>query len=158
MATTPPMTAMSWKPTAADLGGGSPTEFAKVFASANSGSKFPATKDYAAAAKLKPGEKLKIGFIYVGSRQDLGYNQAAYEGAKWMETALKDKVEIIHAENIPETAQVEAVEEQMIQQGAKVIFATSFGYSANTKNVAKKHPDVVFLHQGDLEYLQNYAA
>lgn len=46
----------------------------------------------------------------------------------------------------------------MINQGAKVIFATSFGYSANTKEMAKKHPGVIFLHQGDLESLQNYGA
>lgn len=147
-----------YKPSQADLGGGSPEEFAKVFQASISTSKFPPASQYAAAAKLKSGEKLKIGFIYVGSRQDLGYNQAAYEGSQWLEKALAGRVEIIHAENIPETAQVEAVEEQMIQQGAKVIFATSFGYSANTKNMAKKHPDVIFLHQGDLESLQNYGA
>jgi len=153
-----PSGAVTYTVSQADLGGGSPTEFAKVFQTAYDTSKFPAASVYAAAAKLKPGEKLKIGFVYVGSRLDLGYNQAAYEGSQWLEKTLKDRVEIIHAENIPETAQVEAIEEQMIQQGAKVIFATSFGYSANTKNMAKKHPDIIFLHQGDLESLQNYGA
>ncbi len=158
-AVAPPAAAALFKPTQADLAGGSPDVFAKVFQSSNSTSKFPAASTYAQAAQpMAAGQKLKIGFIYVGSERDLGYNQAAYEGSLWMEKALKDKVEVIHAENIPETAQVQAVQEQMIAQGAMVIFATSYGYSASTKEMAKKHPGVIFLHQGDLESLQNYAA
>lgn len=145
-------------PTTADLGGGSPQAFAKLFETGVSTSKYPPASTFAAASKVPAGQKLKIGFIYVGSRADLGYNQAAYEGSQWLEKALSGRVELLHAENIPETAQVASVEEQMISQGAKIIFATSYGYSATTKEVAKKHPDVVFLHQGDVESLQNYGA
>jgi len=38
--------------------------------------------------------------------------------------------------------------ERMIQQGAKLIFATSFGRQQFAFNLAKKHPDVVFEHAG----------
>ncbi len=41
--------------------------------------------------------------------------------------------------------------ERMISQGAKLIFPTSFGHLTPALNVAKKHPDVVFVHQGGLE-------
>ena len=117
-----------------------------------------AASEYADAAKPLPaGEKLKIGFIFVGSQQDLGYNQAAYEGSQFLLQQHPD-VEILYAENIPETAQVKSVMEGMIQQGAKVIFATSFGYSDATKELAEQHPGIIFLHQGDLESTPNYGA
>lgn len=143
-------------PSAADLGGGSPDVFAKVFADAAEGSKSPPASAYADAAKIRPaGQKLKVGFIFVGSQADLGYNQAAYEGSQWLERAQPD-VEVIRAENVPETAEVQRVAEQMIRNGAAIIFPTSFGYSGPIKQIAGKYPGVVFLHQGDLETRDNY--
>ena len=145
-------------PTVDDLAGGSPAIFGQAFKAAAAGSAFRATSEFAAAAQpLGEGEKLKIGFIFVGSQRDLGYNQAAAEGSQWLEAALPN-VEIIRSENIPETAEVQAVEEQMIRDGAKIIFATSFGYSTHTKELISKHPDVVFLHMGDQESFENYGA
>ncbi|MSQ07157.1 MAG: BMP family ABC transporter substrate-binding protein [Dehalococcoidia bacterium] len=145
-------------PSAADLGGGSPTAFAKVFTDATAGSKARAASAYADAAKPRPaGQKLKVGFIFVGSQADLGYNQAAYEGSQWLERAQPD-VQVLRAENIPETAEVQRVAEQMITQGASIIFATSYGYSGPIKQIASKYPGVVFLHQGDLETRENYGA
>ena len=49
-------------------------------------------------------------------------------------------------ENVPEGADSERVIREMAQSGAKVIFATSFGYMNPTLNVAKQFPDVVFMH------------
>jgi basic membrane lipoprotein Med (substrate-binding protein (PBP1-ABC) superfamily) len=144
-------------PTVDELAGGSPEKFGQVFADSAAASSHPPTSEYAAAASLADGETLKIGFIYVGSRKDLGYNQAAFEGSQYLESKIPN-IEIIHAENIPETAQVQAVEEQMIQQGAKIIFATSFGYSDPTIELAAKHPDIVFLHQGAFKSTDNFGA
>lgn len=145
-------------PTTADLAGGSPEIFLKGFADAVAGSKFRSTSEFAAAAQpLSAGEKLKIGFIFVGSQKDLGYNQAADEGSQYLEAVFND-IEIIRSENIPETADVQAVEEQMIRDGATIIFATSFGYSGPTKGIIDKHPEVMFLHMGDVESFENYSA
>ncbi|HLF04883.1 MAG TPA: BMP family ABC transporter substrate-binding protein, partial [Dehalococcoidia bacterium] len=145
-------------PSAADLGGGSPTAFAKVFSDAMAGSKSPPASAFADAAKPRAsGQKLRVGFIFVGSQADLGYNQAAYEGSQWLEKANPD-VEVLRAENVPETAEVQRVAEQMIRQGATIIFPTSFGYSGPIKQIASKYPGVVFLHQGDLETRDNYGA
>ena len=156
--TAPMMSDVAYVPTADDLGGGSPAAFAKVFENSIDTSAAQAASEYADAAKpLADGERLKIGFIFVGSQQDLGYNQAAYEGSQYLLKQHPD-VEILYAENIPETAQVKSVMEGMIQQGAKVIFATSFGYSDATKELAKQHPGIIFLHQGDLESTPNYGA
>ena len=145
-------------PTAADLAGGSPLVFLKGFEDAAASSQFRSTSEFAAAAQPRSGgEKLKIGFIFVGSQKDLGYNQAAAEGSQYLETVFDD-IEIIRSENIPETADVQAVEEQMIRDGAEIIFATSFGYSGPTKAIIDKHPDVMFLHMGEVESFENYSA
>ena len=156
--TATPSIQAAYAPTTEDLGGGSPDAFARVFKNSIDTSTAQAASEYADAAKpLADGEKLKVGFIFVGSQQDLGYNQAAYEGSQFLLQQRPD-VEILYAENIPETAQVKSVMEGMIQQGAKVIFATSFGYSDATKELAKQHPGIIFLHQGDLESTPNYGA
>jgi len=91
-----------------------------------------------------------IGFIFVGPKDDFGYNQAAYQGSQEVAKAYPD-LKVVTAENVPETAKAEDVMEDMItKDGAKIIFATSYGHLAAATNIAKKHPDVVVVHQGGL--------
>ena len=96
-------------------------------------------------------DKFTVGFIYVGPKDDYGYNQAAYEGSQAMQKALGDKVEVLQAENVPETAESEQVMQNMIDKGADMIFATSYGHYEFAKNMAEKNPDVTFVHQGGLK-------
>lgn len=91
-----------------------------------------------------------VGFIYVGPKDDFGYNQAAYEGSEAMAETV-DGVELLQAENVPETAESEQVMQDMIDQGAEIIFATSYGHLEFAQNVAERNPDVTFVHQGGLE-------
>ncbi|MGQ0431204.1 MAG: BMP family ABC transporter substrate-binding protein [Microthrixaceae bacterium] len=91
-----------------------------------------------------------VGFIYVGPKDDFGYNQAAYEGSQAVAEAYPD-VEILQAENVPETAEAEGVMQDMIDKGADLIFATSYGHLEFAANLAAANPDVVFVHQGGLE-------
>lgn len=140
------------------LGGGSPQKFIQVFDEGRANSSFRPTGEFAAAAKpLAEGEKLKVGIIFVGSQRDLGWNQAAAAGADYVEQTLPD-IEVIRAENIPETVEVQAVAEQMIRDGATIVIPTSFGYSDPTKAILEKHPEIVFLHLGDLEIYENYGS
>jgi len=90
---------------------------------------------------------LTVGAIFVGSTNDYGYNRAMHDGLEAMKAAVPG-VTLLEAENVPETAEAERVMEGMIQQGAKLIFATSFGHQQSAFNLAKKHPDVVFEHAG----------
>ena len=117
----------------------------------------PPSEFAAAAQPLAEGEKLKVGIIFVGSQQDLGWNQAAASGADYIEQVFDD-VEVLRAENILETVNVQAVAEQMIAQGATIIIPTSFGYSDPIKAIIDKHPEVIFLHLGDLEIFENYGS
>ena len=145
-------------PSAEQLGGGSPDLFMQVFDEGREMSNFRPTGEFAAAARpLSEGENLKVGIIFVGSQQDLGWNQAAATGADYLEQAFDD-VEVLRAENIPETVEVQAVAEQMIEQGATIIIPTSFGYSDPIKAIIDKHPEIMFLHLGDLEIFENYGS
>lgn len=94
-----------------------------------------------------------IGFLYVGAVDDGGYNQAAYQGQLAVEKL--PNVKVIKAENVPESAEAERIMEQMIQQGATIIFPTSFGHLDPAIKVGEKHPDVTFLHQGGLRTSAN---
>lgn len=90
---------------------------------------------------------LIVGAVYVGSVHDYGYNQSMHDGLEAMKKAIPG-LKLLQAENVPETAEVQRVMEGMIQQGAKLIFATSFGYQQFAFDLAKKNPGVVFEHAG----------
>jgi len=91
-----------------------------------------------------------IGFIYVGSRDDYGYNQAHAQGA----AALKKMpgLKIVEEEKVPETDAVEKTIESMINlDGASLLFPTSFGYyNPHMIKMANKFPKLRFEHCGGL--------
>ena len=108
-----------------------------------------------AATEAAAGEKFVVGALHVGAINDAGYNQAHHDGLMKMKEALPN-VEIIEAENVPESADAERVMENMIQQGAKMIFPQSFGYLDPALNVAAKHPDVIFMHPAGFKLADNF--
>jgi len=108
-----------------------------------------------AALPVQAATTLTVGAIYVGNVNDYGYNQSMHEGLEAMKAAIPG-VTLLEAENVPETAESERVMEGMIQQGAKLIFATSFGHQQFAFNLAKKHPDVVFEHAGGWMQAPNF--
>jgi basic membrane protein A and related proteins len=96
------------------------------------------------------GKSLTIGFIYVGAKDDFGYNQAHAEGAAGI--AKLPGIKIVEQANVPETNEVQEAMRSMIEQdGATVIFPTSFGYfDPHVLKMAEQFPDVQFLHCGGL--------
>jgi basic membrane lipoprotein Med (substrate-binding protein (PBP1-ABC) superfamily) len=105
------------------------------------------------AAQDKPS--LTVGAIYVGSVNDYGYNRAMKDGLEEMKRNIPG-LKLIEAENVPESAESERIMEGMIQQGAKLIFATSFGHQQFAFNLAKTHPDVYFEHAGGWMQAPNF--
>ncbi|MCG6971279.1 MAG: BMP family ABC transporter substrate-binding protein [Gammaproteobacteria bacterium] len=95
-------------------------------------------------------KKVNMGFIYVGPRDDYGYNQAHYEGKTAV--AAMDWVKAVDEENVPETIEVVKTMESMINlDGTQILFPTSFGYfDPHILKTAPKYPDVMFLHCGGL--------
>jgi simple sugar transport system substrate-binding protein/basic membrane protein A len=90
----------------------------------------------------------KIGFIFVGPKDDFGYNPA-YEGSQDVAKAFPN-MEVLSAENVLEDDNATRVMESMIRKGAKIIFATSYGHKDPALKVAAAHPDVVVLQQGNI--------
>jgi basic membrane lipoprotein Med (substrate-binding protein (PBP1-ABC) superfamily) len=99
---------------------------------------------------------LIIGALYVGSVNDAGYNQAMHDGLMEVKNNIAC-VKVIEAENIWEGPAAETTMETMIQEGASLIFATSFGHQEPAMNVAKKHPEVIFEHAGGWMMDANFA-
>jgi len=99
---------------------------------------------------IAKGETVAIGFIYVGPRDDYGYNQAHAAGAKAV--MAMPNVKVAEEEKVPETVDVQKTMQSMVEiDKAKIIFPTSFGYfSPHVLTMAKKYPDVMFLHCGGL--------
>jgi basic membrane protein A and related proteins len=101
-------------------------------------------------ARLAFAATTTIGFIYVGSRTDYGYNQAHAEGA----AAVKKMpgVKVTEEEKVPETEAVYKTMQSMINlDGASMLFPTSFGYfDPYILRIAPTYPSVRFEHAGGL--------
>jgi simple sugar transport system substrate-binding protein len=93
---------------------------------------------------------LVVGFLYVGAKDDYGYNQAHAEGAAAI--AKLPGVKIVEQANVPETTEAQEAMRNMIDQdGATVLFPTSFGYfDPHILKIAQEYPDVQFFHYGAL--------
>ena len=98
-----------------------------------------------AAAPAKP-EPLKIAFAYVGPVGDGGWTFAHDNGRKAVEKEFGDKVVTSFVEKVPEAADAERVFRDMIGQGNKLIFGTTFGYMEPMLKVAADAKDVKFEH------------
>jgi len=95
-------------------------------------------------------DKVKMGFIFVGPRDDYGYNQAHFEGKAAV--AKLDWVKAFDEEKVPETIEVQKTMESMVKlDGAQVLFPTSFGYfDPHILKIAPHYPTIQFLHCGGL--------
>jgi len=99
---------------------------------------------------------LIIGALYGGPMTDAGYNQAMHEAVMDMKANI-GCVEVIEAENVPDEAGATTTMENMIQQGAKLIFATAFNHQYPALDLSTKYPDVKFEHAGGWEMAANFA-
>ncbi len=93
---------------------------------------------------------ITVGFIYVGAKDDFGYNQAQAESVAEIKKIAGIKV--VEEENVPETTAVQKTMQAMISQdGATLLFPTSFGYfDPHTLASAAKNTNVRYAHCGGL--------
>jgi simple sugar transport system substrate-binding protein len=112
----------------------------------------PETKaaEPAAPAAPAPDKPFVVGFVYVGPKDDYGYNQAHAEGAAAV--AKMPGVKVREEENVPETIAVQQTMQSMVElDGASLVFPTSFGYfDPHILKMAEKFPKTPFLHCGGL--------
>ena len=95
-------------------------------------------------------EAMKVGFIYIGTKNDGGFTQAHHEGTMAMEEYFGGKVTTIIKEGVDDTDK-QAVKEAalgMIDQGATVIVGCSFGFMDGLDELANDpaYEGINFLH------------
>lgn len=102
------------------------------------------------AVKSAQAADVILGAVYVGPRDDFGWNQAHAVAMDILKNTAG--VTVIEEENVPETDAVSKSMESMINlDGANLILATSFGYyKPFVVDLAAKYPDVQFRHAAPL--------
>ena len=108
----------------------------------------------AAASAAKP-EPLKVAFAYVGPVGDGGWTFAHDNARKALEKEFGDKIVTSFVEKVPESADAERVFRDMVGQGNKLIFGTTFGYMEPMLKVAPDAKDVKFEHAAGYKTAEN---
>lgn len=95
---------------------------------------------------LAAGKELVVGIVYVGSRDDFGWNQSHARAIDALRSV--PGIRVIEEERVPETVAVTKTMQSMIEMdGAGLIFGTSFGYfDPFMVALARKYPAVTFRH------------
>ena len=135
--------------TAALVGCGKPAEAPKA---AEPASAPAASAPASAAVKAEP---LKIAFAYVGPVGDGGWTFAHDNGRKAIEKEFGDKVVTTFVEKVPEAADAERVFRDLVGQGNKLIFGTTFGYMEPMLKVTPDAKDVKFEHATGYKTAEN---
>jgi len=104
-----------------------------------------------AACKPKPTptpQEFVFGIILVGPYNDHGWSEAHYKAAQYVVEKLPNTrfvyLDKLNSADRPETT-LEQVVDDMVSQGAKIIFTTSDAFMEDTDRVATKYPDTVFI-------------
>jgi simple sugar transport system substrate-binding protein len=108
-----------------------------------------ATTDEADEADATTEEPYPFGMVLVGPINDGGWSQAHYEGALYAEENVPnteyiyiDKVNTADRPNV----QVEQVVDELVEQGARLIITNSDDFKDGTREAARAHPEVIFIH------------
>lgn len=96
-----------------------------------------------------------VGVLIDSTIYDSGWNQAHYEGME--EAARELGVKIHYRTYVPDNnnESIRIAGEELIDEGCREIFATSFGYGPGINELARKHPDIYFFHCAGTETAPN---
>tara|TARA_Y100000004_G_scaffold122783_1_gene138049 strand:+ start:1118 stop:2263 length:1146 start_codon:yes stop_codon:yes gene_type:complete len=92
-------------------------------------------------------QETKIGMILVGPKNDKGWSQAHYEGGEYAASKLGGEmitVDMVNPADSPDLT-IPSIAEDMISQGATIIFATSDDMKDGILEAAEKYPDTDFV-------------
>jgi basic membrane protein A len=103
------------------------------------------------------GKQITAAWIYVGSPSDAGWTHQHDLGRLAVQQAFRSKVKTVYKQNVPEGPQTTSVIQQLVNSGAKIIFATSYGYQPSMAAMAKKYPNVYFAQATGTAMAKNLA-
>ena len=85
----------------------------------------------------------KIGFVNIGSIDEEGWSKSHYEGLK--SACNEFGMKLLVRENIAEnTGQCPKAIQELIDEGASMIFLASYNYAPEAREIIEKHPEVEF--------------
>jgi len=107
------------------------------------------------AAAPAPAAPLNVAFAYVGPVGDGGWTFAHDNARKAVEKEFGGKIKTTFVESVPESADAERVFRDMVGQGNKLIFGTTFGYMEPMLKVANDNKEVKFEHATGYKTAEN---
>jgi basic membrane protein A len=90
----------------------------------------------------------KVAQVYTSPTGDKGWSWSHEQGFLAVQKDLPYVDLSIRKDSVPDDNKQAVTDllESMVQQGAKVVYTTSFGFMEPTRAVAARHPDVAFFH------------
>ena len=107
------------------------------------------------AAAPAPAAPLNVAWAYVGPVGDGGWTFAHDNARKAVEKEFGAKIKTTFVESVPESADAERVFRDMVGQGNKLIFGTTFGYMEPMLKVANDNKEVKFEHATGYKTAEN---
>jgi simple sugar transport system substrate-binding protein len=89
--------------------------------------------------------KLKAAWIYVGPIGDYGWTHAHDVGRRYVEDKFP-WLETVYAESVAEADVARFIDRFIVEEGADVVFTTSFGFMDATIEAGEKYPDKILFH------------
>lgn len=90
--------------------------------------------------------RLQVAFVYVGPVGEAGWTFAHDAARQAIERRFGAQLRVTAVPSVREGADAERVLRDLVAQGNRLIFATSFGYMDPALRVAENHPEVKFEH------------
>ena len=104
------------------------------------------------AAAAESGEKIKLT-LCIGRKNDLSFQQSAYEGTVMVQEQLGDKYEVNVVEMGDDTTKWQAAFYDAADAGADIIVGTGFQNKENFETIPLEYPDTKFiLFDQDVDY------
>ncbi len=106
----------------------------------------------AAATEAASGEKIKLT-LCIGRKNDLSFQQSAYEGTVMVQEQLGDKYEVNVVEMGDDTTKWQAAFYDAADAGADIIVGTGYQNKENFETIPLEYPDTKFiLFDQDVDY------
>jgi len=90
------------------------------------------------------GRRVRAGYFYPGPAKDYGWSYAHDQGRKFADSTVPGSSST-YIEIVPDAEAASAIK-SLLEQGAELIFACSFGYMEATAEAARNNPDKYFVH------------
>ncbi len=102
-------------------------------------------------------EPLEIGLLTPSPLADVGWSKALADGLDKVKAKHGDKVKINLVENIQEGPDAERIMNKMVGDGNKFLVLGSFGYMNGGLKLAKRNPNLSFVHASGYKVAKNFS-